>query len=256
MKTTFTILILVILLSICSYAQNQNTTLIGHWGYGPCYTSEVVNDLVYMGSGCMFLVIDISNPSQPEKIGELLLAGVLRDITIVGDHAYIAAGEEGLRIINISNPSTSYEVGSCNLPSYAERVAISGNFAYVIGTSYLRIINISNLEFPFEESCYVFMQGIAMDIALSGIYAYVVAGYYGLHIIDISDPVAPNEIASYDTPGGAAWGIAVSGSFAYITDITEGLFVIDISEPSDPFEVALYNTDNYTIGISIFENYA
>ncbi len=54
----------------------------------------------------------------------------------------------------------------------------------------------------------------AMDVEISGDYAFAVTMNSGLRIVDISNPSAPFEVGYYDTPHSAN-GIAVSGSYTF-----------------------------------------
>ena len=45
--------------------------------------------------------------------------------------------------------------------------------------------------------------GTAVDVAISGNYAYVADGYYGLQLVDITDPENPQIVIGADTPGSA-----------------------------------------------------
>ncbi|MBI5870380.1 MAG: hypothetical protein HZB44_05390 [Actinobacteria bacterium] len=74
--------------------------------------------------------------------------------------------------------------------------------------------------------------GHSYDVAVSGIYAYIADGGYGLRIINISNPASPTLAGFYDTPA-AASGLDISGSYAYVADDTS-LQIINISNPASP----------------------
>jgi len=105
MKNSFKFIIVsvCILLALNSFTQNLNTSLAGHWGYGTCYAFDVKEDYAFIGSGCMFLVLDISNPEEPIEVASLLLPDLIRDIAIEGSFAFIANDQAGLLIVDISN---------------------------------------------------------------------------------------------------------------------------------------------------------
>jgi hypothetical protein len=67
------------------------------------------------------------------------------------------------------------------------------------------VIDISNPSSPREVGAYD-TPGSAVDVAVSGSYAYVADGGAGLRVIDVSNPSSPREVGFYDTPGWAlAW---------------------------------------------------
>lgn len=80
----------------------------------------------------------------------------------------------------------------------------------------------------------------ALDVYVSGSYAYVADDTCGLRIINISDPSSPFEVGFFDTRDEAT-SVYVSGDYAYIGD-DSFLRILDISTPSSPFEVGLFNT--------------
>lgn len=98
--------------------------------------------------------------------------------------------------------------------------------------------------------------GNAYDVYVSGKYAYVADGTYGLQIIDISNPSSPTSIGTYDTSG-SAWGIYISGKYAYVADETAGLQIIDISNSTNPTLVGAYATGfSLSFGVYVSGKYA
>jgi hypothetical protein len=143
-------------------------------------------------------------------------------VTIVADHAYVAAGIAGLRIININDPDSLTEIGYCVTPGSVQDVAVSGNHAYVAcWDAGLRVIDISNPDSLTEVGHYD-TPGGARAVAISGNFAYVADASSGLRIIDISIPTTPVEVGFYDTPG-ISYGVTVSGYYAFIADNDYGL---------------------------------
>ena len=77
-------------------------------------------------------------------------------------------------------------------------------------------------------------RGMAMDVFVSGGYAYVTALSAGLFIYDVKDPAAPRKVAEL-TPTADNWYRSwVKGTTLYITSQSEGLLVYDVANPEDP----------------------
>ena len=85
----------------------------------------------------------------------------------------------------------------------------------------------------------------AWGIWVSGHYAYVATGHYGLRIIDVSMPSSPALVGLWEVDpalvGGPDYlptlmGIYVSGDYAYVTgySATGGLWIVDVSDPTNP----------------------
>jgi len=76
-----------------------------------------------------FSVADLSDPTLPEIVGELLLSDPIVAVQVSGSYAYLAAG--GLRVVDVSNPTAPTEVGFQASPDCVSGVAVCGNYAFV-----------------------------------------------------------------------------------------------------------------------------
>ncbi len=256
MKLRFLFLLIFVCFCDVLFGQDSsNAVLVGRWGGGPCYAVAVSGNYVYFGSGGYLEIFDVSNPSNPVRLGRVVTPGIVIEIAISGSYAYVADGwEGGLRVIDVSNPTNPQEVGFYVTPGWVGGVAVSGSYAYVAaGGSGLRIIDISNPTNPREVGFYD-TPGWDVRVAISGSYAYVV-DREGLRIIDVNNPTNPIEVGFYDTPGSAE-GVTVSGSYAYVADGDIGLRIIDISNPTNPREVGFYDTPGYAYGVAVSGSYA
>lgn len=79
----------------------------------------------------------------------------------------------------------------------------------------------------------VSLTGNALDVEISGNYAFVAAGNAGVHVVDITDPANASLVASIATAG-SAQSISISGNYAYVGGGAGGLEIIDISDPTVP----------------------
>jgi hypothetical protein len=240
-----------------SRQQSQNVELIGFTG-GVIYDVFVKNNYAYCASGSGLLIFDVSNPSNPQLVGKLLMPDSAVGIYVSGNYAYVADYDAGLRVIDVSNPTNPREVGFFDTPGYAWDVYVSGNYAYVAdGWAGLRVIDVSNPSNP-REIGFFDTPGDTIGVYVSGNYAYVASGWEGLRVIDVSNPSNPREVGHFVTSSDAyAQDVYVSGNYAYVANMYEGLRVIDISNPSNPREVG-YFLDNLgnTIGVYVSGNYA
>lgn len=220
---------------------NENISLIGRWGEGPCLTSDAVGSVAYFGNGAYLEIVDFSTPASPVELGDVLLPGPIYDIAVVGDYAYVADGFDGLRIVDVSSPAAPVEVAFLDTPDEARAVDVIGSYAYIAdwGSGGLRIVDVSNPAAPVEVGNLP-TPGAADDVAVVGSYAYVADYHEGLRIIDVSTPAAPFEVGSLDTAWWA-YGLAVSGNFVYVADFYDGVRVIDVSNPAAPIEVGFYD---------------
>ena len=225
-------------------APAQNVTLVGHIG-GTAGTLLIEGSYAYAGIGPELAVLNIANPAAPARIGYLVLPDLVRDVTVVDSHAYVADDEAGLWVVDISDPSAPTQLGSYDTPGRAQAVVVVGPRAYVADDTSLRIMDISDPTTPAEIG---FLDSNAESVAVRGGYAYVgevrCAGEAcsgTLQVVDVSNPAAPAAVASYDMPGYTVdVGVTVVDAKAYVADGLGGLRIIDVSDPTAPAAVGAW----------------
>jgi len=158
--------------------------LVGRWTSGPCYSSAVRSDTVYVLDGSQLEVLDCSVPSSPVILGEVSLISHGEGVALSEGCAYIAAGDAGLLVVDITDPANPQEVGSYYTDGETYGVAVSGSHVYLAdGSAGLRVIDISDPSNPTEVGSYD-TNGYAWSVVVSGNYAYVADGLDGLYILD------------------------------------------------------------------------
>ena len=101
---------------------------------------------------------------------------------------------------------------------------------------------------------HLFLGGFALDVTVSGEFAYVATDGDGLRVVNVSEPAAPSEAGFFDT-GDNLIGIAVVGDYAYLANSSDGLRVIDVSEPAALFRAGDFDTRDAT-DIAVNGDYA
>jgi len=161
--------------------------------------------------------------SAAANAGERQLTGL--DVSVLGHHAYVAGGENGLYVVDIRNPANLMRAASIKTPGEAKGVFAAGSFAYVAGGSAgLQIVGIRNPADPVMVGS-VDTPGDARGVCVFSDYALVADAQAGLQIISIRDPGRPRIVAAIDTPG-EAHQVAVAANHAYVADGLGGLQII------------------------------
>lgn len=96
----------------------------------------------------------------------------------------------------------------------------------------------------------------ALDVAVSGNYAYIAYGWSGLVVVDVTNPSNPTYVENWEDPDNIYWfdGICIVGNYAYLT--SDGRFyILDISNPADPTLVGFIRGDWY-LGLDISNGFA
>ncbi|MBM3242513.1 hypothetical protein FJZ31_40145 [Candidatus Poribacteria bacterium] len=235
-------------------AISENVEFVGATG-GAVEDVFVQGNYAYLCAYGVLVILDISAPANPTKVGNIDLPDVAEGVYVSGSYAYVADCYSGLLVIDVSSPENPFEVGFYDTPDYASGVYVSGSYAYVADCySGLRVIDVSSPSNPREVGFYD-TPGSASGVYVSGSYAYVADSLSGLRIIDVSSPSKPKEVGFYDTPN-QAYGVYVSGSLAYVADGESGLRIIDVSSPSKPKGVGFYDTPGWAQGVYVSGSYA
>ena len=272
-------------LALCGLlsAADLGLEVIGSWPLpprGPAQAVAVSGGDAYVAAGGL-LVLDISNPTNPQPVGGLEGSGYPPGETdyalaVAGNYAYLAEGtwhRYGLQVIDISNPANPRRAGACAFDGGGGYdLAVSGNYAYVAG-SWLegtnrvdgqQVIDISTPTNPQRVGSLCSAFG---DLVVSGNYVYVAGRDAGLEVIDISNPALPRLAGTYDTTSSGVdwylypdWDIArdvvVSGHRAYVADGCYGLQVIDFSNPDNPQRLGGCDTEGQANALALSGDYA
>src|SRR5262249_36005342 len=118
---------------------------------GSCYGVALQGNYAYVGEGRKLLVLDVSSPSVPSKIGQVSLPGIVRGIALFGHYAYVAAQEGGVQVVDISSPATPRLCGAFRASSYTwtDGIAIFGGLAYAANENLgLQILDLANPTVP------------------------------------------------------------------------------------------------------------
>jgi len=256
----------------------RTMALVGQVG-GP--TSAVAQDgsYAYIAAGPRLTIRDVSDPTDLSPVGRTeVLPGIVRDVALSQDIAYVANGEGGLRVIDISIAAQPNEIGRYETPGAAQGVATAGQYVYVAesprweeeGGSWqlvgggLRIFNVADPSMPldvgFEDTDWR-----PHDVVLAHDHAYLaeqpvwdqeLSDYVGggVAVVDISEPTSPSTISAYETPGWAS-RITVADGYVYLADWPD-LRVIDVSDPESLSEEGFWSTGGGVHDLVVLDNHA
>ncbi len=135
----------------------------------------------------------------------------------------------------------------------SETVTVADSLAYYGNGAVLMVADISDPTSPQAVGEISFPDAIR-GVTISGSFAYVSIGSYGLRIVDISTPSAPSEVGHYI--GWFARSTVVSGTYAYLTNGSSGLKILDVSSPAAPTEVGSCDTDGNVHDVAVLGDYA
>jgi len=248
-------LVSILLLSACSKLiakDHRNVELLSqissnNWEGTELGVAVEGNYAYVMLVGVGIKVVNIRQPRFPRETGEFQFDGSLFDLAVEGNRCYIAGGVLGLIIVDVSDPTRPQEIGRTREAGSVRGVAVNGDTAYVAaGQSVVALVtsdpqNIYRLRSWQSPS-------FAMNIALSGNYAYVAAREGGLEVFDITTMNPPRPVATID-PQGETRDVTVLGNSLFLAE-SEAVSRVDISDPLHPRRTAsnAFPSDEVTLG--------
>src|SRR5690606_11962494 len=112
-------------------APHNNMTVLGVYG-GAMNSMTLDGDLAYIGQGALVAIVDISNPTQPARIGQsTLLPALVTAIAVSQGYAYAALGTAGLAVVDVQDPANPVLVGVLDTPGSATDLLVVGSALWV-----------------------------------------------------------------------------------------------------------------------------
>ncbi|MDP8240282.1 MAG: T9SS type A sorting domain-containing protein [Candidatus Hatepunaea meridiana] len=221
-------------LQICNLTNPPELPTISDFGRGIRFYSYAIQDAhIYLStSNDELFVYDISEPENPDQVGNLDLPENSAGYLSVSENIVGIASDSVLSIIDVSDPESPELESQSDLRICPTDIDVSGNLVGLTNISPgLQLVDVTDPSEPDIIGSYC-GSGRALDITVSGELVYLAAGVAGLKVIDISDLEAPDEVACFDDISGAN-AITVSDGKAYIADGDSNLSVIDIRDPDN-----------------------
>ncbi len=153
--------------------------------------------------------------------------GDARDVTVVGNYAYLGLSPNGLAVFDVRNPN------NCRHVNELERtlaVDLRGNYAYAVGWDGLEVLNVSNPTNHSRLGGYA-LGGVPTDVAVVADRVYVTLGPQGLVIL----PSVPNvqfALRIEATPG-ASFTLETARD---LSDSTPWTTLVTTNSSTNPFD--------------------
>jgi len=223
------------------------------------------SDIVH-GNIAEIRALDITNPSQPNLVGSLILTGYANSLFST-DTLLVMNGlgaSEGFGIINTTDLQNLYLMGEIRGFGYPKGVFACGDYAYFVCNycwiempyGSMKIVDISDASQPtlvYEQSSNPCGHGIQVRDDYLYVAGFdVFSGPARLDIFNITDPVNPDSVGWVEYPGDA-WNFVIHGSYLYLAG--RDLYVIDIGNPSSPAFLGTFPTPGEAVDLCAAGNY-
>lgn len=237
-----------------------NMMFRGNWPLGQSFSTTYsgMDDIFLLGSGAGVIVVDASNPENPEEIS-MIRARALVDASYYDPETqrlYLGAYFSGVEIWDVSdfeNPARLARIPTTSYPRGG--VFAEGDLLYVITVADgVYIYDISDINNIIETGHYpIPSSNLVWNSAMSGELIFCACGTGGCRIIDISDPYDP-QIAGI--VGGATSGVWVENNLLYTVSSSLGLKIHDVSDPGAVNTLGDLSLEGYPSRVCASDNYA
>ncbi len=185
------------------------------------------------------LVIDISDPLEPEMVGQMDDGENYYTVTVRDILAFVL-NSGGLQILDVSVPTNPQLLGNCDPNEYFQAMLVFENYVYVTTLNELMIFDITNLADPQVVSSLTFPYNdwttMPGELVLEGQVLFVGTRNAGLQTVDVSNPSDPTIVGSFPLAEQVT-GIALHENHAYLGYLsawTPGFQVVDITNHLNP----------------------
>ncbi|MHA1188466.1 MAG: LVIVD repeat-containing protein [Candidatus Heimdallarchaeota archaeon] len=224
---------------------------------GAPFDVQVIGNLAYLSDYYDGLsIFDVSNASDPVLLDTYPL-NQAHYFHVVGDFAFVACWNYGVRIINISNPTNMSEVGSYNDGSEVACISIDNNVAVVTKPAGgVLFLNVSEPTNPQKLSQYN-TTGYLNVCTIRDNIAYIANWNYSdsiVEFINITNPSDPVFIGQYEGLA-ETYDFHFNGNIMSLANYNSGIHFVNISDPTNPVNVAQFDTQGLAEGVDTNDNY-
>ncbi len=191
--------------------------------------------------------IDISNPTQPIQIGQLL--GKKNGVHIEGSMLYTLQDNE-LVFIDITNPGQSQQIGAINVGQNNRGFKVWGDRACVYGETSCQIIDISNPAAPTTIGS-IQTDATILQLEHEGTYIYIfgkIGDFYKIKVLDISNPADLHQAGELISNQNVS-EFGIEEGRAYIAAGHMGFKILDLSNVEKLTTIQPYHTPGTLVDI-------
>ncbi|HEU4323951.1 MAG TPA: hypothetical protein VFS21_12455, partial [Roseiflexaceae bacterium] len=194
-------------------------------------TAAVDGQRAYVAEGADLVVLDVGDPSAPQRLGRLPLDRRARSIGAAGGYAYLLL-DYALWTVDARDPARPQRAHVFALPfGLADRLRVSDGLLVARSSGTLYIFDLSDPAHPALQST---RTTFPTFFELSGRTLYLLEHAKGLTLLDLSDPRAPRERSHFVLPPSRSpnLGLALSGGRAVIStgeDRSDAKHVLTVS---------------------------
>ncbi|MBK7048648.1 MAG: hypothetical protein IPH48_19565 [bacterium] len=207
--------------NIVSLADPLHPELVGHLdyldlGFGPNCVS-LMGSFAYLSyDGPTGVVVDISDPSQPQVVGPFDIPWGIWALSCAGSTGYVGSNGD-LVVLDCSDPLHPIQTEVISVPEELTEMTVLGNLGAAYGTSTIYLFDLTDPAHPSLQSTFIPQHGDQdQRFAVSGNLLLWITTF-AAEIWDLSNPAQPQFVDVIDAVDGA-FGYGIGPDRIYILD--------------------------------------
>ncbi|MGV6814389.1 MAG: GC-type dockerin domain-anchored protein [Phycisphaerales bacterium] len=202
------------------------------------------NDQLVLAESGKLSILDTALTIGPDPIQSLTpTGGRAREVAIVGNRCFLAAGDAGLQVYDITAPYTPILISSQPTSGTAVGIKIQGNYAFVAYYDGFDVFDISDPDNPALVTTVT--ETIASRIAVDGdLLATGITEPGSIALYDITNPANPTLLSIHSGPEYPG-ELIIRGNTIFCAGGYTSLVTIDISDPTNPTTADIFDAPGY-----------
>lgn len=194
------------------------------------------------------LAFNVTDPTNLQFLDYYPVTNI-NDLAVVGDVAYLAAGNDGLYLINVTDPNNmSTRISNVTDGNSYWDLCVQGHFVYAtamyssppfdFGFYIYDATNLSSLVLTNRTTKPFWLS----DVAVDGDIGVLAEGDRGISLQNVTNPFDVSTFSLYNLPGSnASTGVEIFGPYVIITEGFGGIHLLNATNPRTPQLIASYN---------------
>lgn len=220
---------------------------------GLCNSIEVRDSIAYLADTASIILLNISDPHDPQLISELPLLCDGYGMALQYPYLYVTSEwTHDFTIIDVSDPQNPFITGSLHLNGYPTYISSKDTFGFVsVSAEGIAVINTADSSNPALVT-YLDLPGYARGNVIRDNYLYVATWDPSqICVVNISNPLYPILENTINTFQSYPFGIDISGTLLYVAEQWDAMEVFDISFSPSLQSVGYYEGEPLLIPLSI-----
>ncbi len=252
---------------------------IAQWGNDGINDVVVADGVAYLTVETKLIVLDVSTPTDPTQISEVLLPGMANQLYLIDNTLYVVIERGTLLVYDVSAPTNPTRYGMLELSGNTKIVGHSDSPPRLYQSGG-RVIDVSNPLEPTVVTTIQFVTEVSIRTVATkpngSIYAYTSESGYCytsrgdgfcsgsfIRVYEITNPAKPVQLGFLETE---TWSqeIVVDGVRIYSVEYFcspfegctsgSGLRSIDLSDPTNPQTLDFYTEPYFNPSGFVFSN--